>query len=86
LLHSEPSCPSNIALATLRGSDLGDPFQGGVMMTKPDGVEVTLSSDLLRHLRAEARKLGIAIEWLIASMVVDTAERLGKGSDGPIAV
>jgi hypothetical protein len=53
-------------------------------MTNKDGVEVTLSSDLLRHLRAEAKKLGVAIEWLIASMVVDTAETFRRSSESPL--
>ena len=53
-------------------------------MTNTAGVEVTLSSELLRHLRAEAKKLGVAIEWLIASMVVDTAETIDRRSVVPI--
>jgi hypothetical protein len=48
-------------------------------MTTDPGVDVTLSVDLLRHLRAEARKLGLPIEWLVASMILDTVESL----DGP---
>jgi hypothetical protein len=39
-------------------------------------VDVTLSADLLRRLRVEAKALGVTIEWLIASMIVDTAECL----------
>ena len=35
---------------------------------------VTLSPELLKVLRAEAERLGLALEWLIASMVVDTIE------------
>jgi hypothetical protein len=45
-------------------------------MTNTTGVDVTLSSELLRHLRDEARKLGVALEWLIASLVVDTVESI----------
>jgi hypothetical protein len=67
-----------------RSSDLEGSLQGGVTMTNTAGVEVTLSSELLRHLRAEAKKLGVAIEWLIASMVVDTAETIDRRSDVPI--
>jgi hypothetical protein len=67
-----------------RSSDLEGSLQGGVKMTNTAGVEVTLSSELLRHLRAEAKKLGVAIEWLIASMVVDTAETIDRRSDVPI--
>jgi hypothetical protein len=65
-------------------SDLEGSFQGGVTMTNTAGVEVTLSSELLRHLRAEAKKLGVAIEWLIASMVVDTAETIDRRSERPL--
>jgi len=42
------------------------------MMTP--GVEVTLSGELLRHLRAEAKRLGVPLQWLVASMVLDTVE------------
>ena len=46
------------------------------MTTAPE-VDVTLSSDLLRRLRDEATALGVPIEWLIASLIVDTADTLG---------
>jgi hypothetical protein len=45
-------------------------------MTTDPGVDVTLSADLLRHLRSEARRLGLPIEWLVASMILDTVESL----------
>ena len=54
-------------------------------MTGTKGVEVTLSSDLLFYLRVEARKLGVAIEWLIASLVVDTAEFVSVRRNGMAA-
>ncbi|MDB5352754.1 MAG: hypothetical protein JWN86_4001 [Planctomycetota bacterium] len=38
---------------------------------------VTLSSDLFRHLRSEARRLHVPLEWLVASMVVDTIDEAG---------
>ncbi len=53
------------------------------MTTKPS-VDVTLSPDLLRHLRAEARELGVPLHWLIASMIVDTVESI-EGSPAPVA-
>jgi len=54
------------------------------MTTPPVGdVEVTLSSELLRHLRAEARALGVSIRWLIASMVVDTVDTVETGKPNP---
>ena len=43
-------------------------------MTTTPGVDVTLSASLYRHLKAEARALGVSMEWLIASMIVDTVE------------
>jgi hypothetical protein len=79
-----PDRLAQIAPATLRWCNLEGFFQGGVTMTNTAGVEVTLSSELLRHLRAEAKKLGVAIEWLIASMVVDTAETFDRRSVVPI--
>jgi hypothetical protein len=45
------------------------------MMTDPS-VDVTISADLLRRLRAEAKALGVSIEWLIASMIVDTTDAI----------
>ncbi len=35
---------------------------------------VTLSDDLLNHLRDEALRLEIPLEWLVASLVVDTMD------------
>jgi hypothetical protein len=54
------------------------------MMTTNPSVDVTLSADLLRHLRAEARELGVPLHWLIASMIVDTVETIEK-SPAPVA-
>lgn len=41
------------------------------MLASPE-LSVTLSTDLLRHLRAESRRLEIPLKWLVAGMVVDT--------------
>lgn len=35
---------------------------------------VTLSDELFHHLSDEAARLGIPLEWLVASMVVDTMD------------
>ncbi|CAN5916710.1 hypothetical protein BH23PLA1_BH23PLA1_15350 [soil metagenome] len=35
---------------------------------------VTLSAELYESLAAEARELGVPLEWVIASLVVDTME------------
>ena len=43
-------------------------------------VSVTLAPDLYKLLRAESRKLGVSIQWLVASLVVDTME-----SDAPLS-
>ncbi len=43
-------------------------------MNHEPGLAVTLSADLFARLDAEARKLGISLEWLVASLVVDTVE------------
>lgn len=42
-------------------------------------LSVTLSDDLYQHLSDEATRLGIPLEWLVASMVVDTMD----DEDGP---
>ncbi len=43
-------------------------------MTNETGLAVTLSAELFERLSAEARKLGLSLEWLVASLVVDTVE------------
>lgn len=35
---------------------------------------VTLSAELYESLAAEARELGVPLEWIIASLIVDTME------------
>lgn len=40
---------------------------------------VTLSAALLKHLRSEARRLGVPLEWLVASLVVDTLDEAEQG-------
>ncbi|HEX8200988.1 MAG TPA: hypothetical protein VF590_10900 [Isosphaeraceae bacterium] len=47
------------------------------MSAEPE-VAVTLSAELHKHLRAEARRLGIPLKWLVASLVVDTID---EGAD-----
>jgi hypothetical protein len=43
-------------------------------MSNAREVCVTLAPDLFERLRAEARELGVPIEWVVASLVVDTIE------------
>ena len=37
-------------------------------------VAVTLAPELLERLRSEAKMLGVSLEWLVASLVVDTLD------------
>jgi hypothetical protein len=43
------------------------------MIAAPE-LSVTLSPELLRHLRKESRVLGVPLEWLVAGMVADTLD------------
>lgn len=43
-------------------------------MSEATEVSITLEPELYQRLCDESRKLGIAIEWLVASLVVDTLE------------
>ena len=43
-------------------------------MNSATEVAVTLAPELFKRLRAESRKLGVSIEWLVASLVVDTID------------
>lgn len=48
-------------------------------------LSVTLSMDLLRHLRNESRRLEIPLEWLVAGLVCDSVDE-GKLNVPPLAV
>jgi hypothetical protein len=37
-------------------------------------IAVTLAPELFERLKAEARRLEVSLEWLVASLVVDTFE------------
>ncbi len=41
-------------------------------MSNPSELAVTLSAELYAHLRAEANRLDVSLEWLVASLVFDT--------------
>jgi hypothetical protein len=43
-------------------------------MKRPSEVSVTLTAALYQRLKDEARDLDIPLEWLVASIVVDTIE------------
>ena len=47
------------------------------MIATPE-LSVTLSSGLMLAMKAEARRLGVSIEWLVASLVADTMEEAGS--------
>jgi hypothetical protein len=44
-------------------------------MNSMSEIAVTLAPELFEHLKAEARQLGVSLEWLVASLVVDTIEK-----------
>ena len=61
--------------------DLGEFWSTTLAEARTFDVDVTLSADLLRRLRAEARELGVPLSWLVASLIVDTVDSLdGAGS------
>jgi len=43
-------------------------------MKNEPSLAVTLSVELFELLTAESRKLGLPLEWLVASLVVDTVD------------
>jgi hypothetical protein len=43
------------------------------MIARPE-VAVTLSPELFDRLNTEAKRLGLAVEWLVAALVADTIE------------
>ena len=46
-------------------------------MSNRSEISVTLSGDLLDHLRIQAQRLHVPLKWLVASLVVDTNETAG---------
>ena len=46
-------------------------------MSNEPSLAVTLSVELFELLTAEACKLGLPLEWLVASLVVDTVDKNG---------
>lgn len=48
--------------------------QGIEPMHTATELSVTLSADLLQHLRSESQRLDVPLEWLVASIVADTLE------------
>jgi hypothetical protein len=49
-------------------------------------IPVTLSHELLGHLRSRAAELGVPLRWLIAGLICDTVEGLaGRLSTRPAA-
>lgn len=45
-------------------------------MNKIEEVAVTLTPELFDRLRTEAEALGVSIAWLVASLIVDTMDRV----------
>lgn len=54
-------------------------------MKRDSGIAVTLSPELLDQLRREATAVGLPLEYLVASMVVDTMESAGVSPATPSA-
>jgi hypothetical protein len=53
-------------------------------MTAVSEVAVTLSDELLRHLRRRAESMRVPVEWLVAGLVCDTIETLAdEGAGSP---
>jgi hypothetical protein len=44
------------------------------MMQNNSEISVTLSGELINHLRSQAQQLHVPLKWLVASLVVDTSE------------
>lgn len=51
-------------------------------MNKASEVAVTLTAELFDRLRSEAAVLGVPLEWLVASLVVDTMDEAGLEAAG----
>jgi hypothetical protein len=51
-----------------------------ITMIAEASLAVTLSVELFELLTEEARKLGLPVEWLVASLVVDTVD----GDEAPM--
>ncbi len=54
--------------------------QWGLIMNATSQVMVTLSADLLKQLRKEAREQHVPLRWLVASLVCDTLENGAAGA------
>jgi len=44
-------------------------------MNAASEIAVTLAPELFERLKAEARQLEVSLEWLVASLVVDSMEK-----------
>ena len=47
-------------------------------MSNRSEVSVTLSGELLDHLRLQAQQLHVPLKWLVASLVVETSETAAR--------
>jgi len=55
--------------------------QWGLIMNATAQVMVTLSADLLKQLRKEAREQHVPLRWLVAGLVCDTLETGRRSQD-----
>ena len=49
-------------------------------MSIEPNLAVTLSAALINQLRVEAQALGLPLEWLVASLIVDTVDPVKLGN------
>jgi hypothetical protein len=54
-------------------------------MNAPSEFAVTLAPELFEQLRREAKLLGVSLEWLVASLVVDTFDETEPELAGALA-
>jgi hypothetical protein len=49
-------------------------------MSNRSKISVTLSDDLLDHLRIQSQQLHVPLKWLVAGLVLDTSESTAPGA------
>lgn len=54
------------------------------MIAAPE-LSVTLTPELMRHLRAESRRLDVPLEYLVAGLVLDTLGDAEIAAPSPLA-
>lgn len=75
-LHQVSHFVHSAAHASFRVVLLDSWFSGGTAMKHKREVAVTLTPELFDRLRVEAELLGVSITWLVASLIVDTVDKV----------